>query len=551
MLSACQFQTLPWPVIGGIVHALAFSYDMDDCDAKSTVYGLLPLSHTCTQLRDAVFHKLKLSYSVSIYVGRLEANYMPKFYTCTAGGVNPQLNSYVKHVRYDFSYKNVVNGLGIEQLHVFPAATAISVVLNGIDDYNAESSSDACYLKQLAACIKQQVPAASKATLEMGFKHSCGAFDYTAINSFASMLFGNVEERELQIRSSNIPKPLDGNLAVHTLCSIYCVWDVNYHLLAQAIKNSAATLNSITLNCFHLKGLEQLFYYDSKRPVTYPVAEAVAISSPSKEPAPLIQANATAVFPSLKKLAISCTYPFANDIMFYGNYGSLNYLSVDLDYNFLRLFSSGSDLANKRLERLQALILYSRSQGLGDYDVENSELYNLVKYTQFVERLTIYNSTIPLKVIQLLDSKAKYVNVKQLCIYKTDITLSDAIKMLQGMPALQALRSRISGVGSQFEGLHAKQLVKHMLDKYPMLHKSFSAWEIYNDTPLLTNEFTKTIICLANVCPYFSKIMFRTYIKREIGRLLLELVTSKVYLHCKSRLYVTIASKFEYYWQII
>ncbi|KAJ2770045.1 hypothetical protein IWQ56_002316, partial [Coemansia nantahalensis] len=125
----------------------------------------------------------------------------------------------------------------------------------------------------------------------------------------------------------------------------------------ELIRNSAATLQTIHIEANDPRLLVRLVQLPSLDVVEYPALTQLTVGCADRTEVVSRTALASAPFPNLRHLILAQAYPYAGDVVFRGNHGRPEHLSLQLDASDVAVLHSQRALARGRLPKVAHLEL--------------------------------------------------------------------------------------------------------------------------------------------------------------------------------------------------
>ncbi|KAJ2073758.1 hypothetical protein GGH13_001786 [Coemansia sp. S155-1] len=329
--------------------------------------------------------------------------------------------------------------------------------------------------------------------------------DEELIGLFSQTLYTGIKRVVLDLGLAGFKNlPVVG--LIPQLCSLSFTSGLSPTTNANLAHKSATTLQRMEVG---IRNANMLLYDSSGNAVVYPNLQHLLLHSCIRSQ-PGVKVNATAAgvvaFPFLKSLRVSSVYPFFTDVLFRGNSATLKHVDFPVDRDTIIMLCSSQSFKHKRIALRQVFVKSSYSSGdlslIPEVDM-NRFLSNLAGNAQ---KLIFETPLLPeMSISAALDVKG-FNNLQEFDTGSDSLSLFKVFALLKGFPALVKLRSKICGLGSEFEHIAAKDLPDYVASTYCNVGSNFRMWHMSSLTSTHATETIEYILLLGLACPKISRI---------------------------------------------
>ncbi|KAJ2351411.1 hypothetical protein GGF43_004040 [Coemansia sp. RSA 2618] len=225
------------------------------------------------------------------------------------------------------------------------------------------------------------------------------------------------------------------------------------------------------------------------------------------------------------------------------------------DFKIIKMLSGCGVFAKGRLRSLHKLVVADSVMEIDNVDAVIDTYMGVIgNVLPGLTELRAVDADISDAIIALLTSKCsglrpsppKYENLQLLSLYRSFLTLTDMVRLLQSLPHLRTLGNRVSGLGNDFRNTNSSALgiAEIMRSQFNPLNHFFKRWRITNTTHFPENFVIASILLLADVCPGLETIIFDFKSNDAVEQLFKKMVGSKLYANCQGRLSVSLNNSY-------
>ncbi|KAJ1891138.1 hypothetical protein LPJ71_007760 [Coemansia sp. S17] len=216
----------------------------------------------------------------------------------------------------------------------------------------------------------------------------------------------------------------------------------------------------------------------------------------------------TAPFPMLRILTIVAPFPFDDDVLFRDNSATLERLNFSLDYDTVIMLNKSRVFENKHKVLRHVLVQANFARGGRDLSLVpeadmSKFLNNLVSAAK---RLTVLTLELAQACITASQHGQGFQNIKSFDLSIDSLSLFDVLSLLRVLPALETIRSEISGLGPELENISADELPDYVASTYCDVGKNLQVWDMDTFTGSRAATFINYILLLALVCPKLRRV---------------------------------------------
>ncbi|KAJ2677082.1 hypothetical protein GGI25_003302 [Coemansia spiralis] len=306
----------------------------------------------------------------------------------------------------------------------------------------------------------------------------------------------------------------------------------NVELFRQIVKLNAPNLTSLTVYNCPRQHISYLVQDDDGYPITYPKLEMLdlcihlvaSIGNACKTD------KQVALFPTLKYLKLSSAYAFADDTLFRGNSGTLEYLHIAVDFEFIKLLQDYSVFGSDKYQKLRCVIS-EKSYGINRRRLDNDEFFRftfgLLSPATHTISLKDYGNLQP--SINIISTCPYLDNLQVLDMKYTILGLSDMCDLIRLLPNLTDLCCTPGEVAVDFSGNEQADLSSYFSSIYYPLSKRLKCWVLPDPGSIHVELTAVTAIILTILCPSFTFAAVAIGKRKAYHEALCNLISSEPY----------------------
>ncbi|KAJ2110519.1 hypothetical protein GGI16_000262, partial [Coemansia sp. S142-1] len=230
-------------------------------------------------------------------------------------------------------------------------------------------------------------------------------------------------------------------------------------------------------------------------------------------------------FPRLVRMSVS-PYPYADDVLFRGNAGTLEYLEVALVLETVSMFRKYRVFTPTSYLNLQCVKMHGTPARFPN------PFATAAKYMQFV--LTIA----PGASVRLIPDLTKYLEchtpalsilkdhgcIQILSLPDTCLSLWEAFSLIKSLPLLSDLYTSPSTIGELPQGISMAILPEYIRMAFAPMGKQFRCWHVNPEkcTDINYADVATCMLLLALACPNFDYAAVDYYNRKKFMRILEE-----------------------------
>ncbi|KAJ2733600.1 hypothetical protein IW152_002970 [Coemansia sp. BCRC 34962] len=363
-------------------------------------------------------------------------------------------------------------------------------------------------IKQMAPLLNEieVVGTSNPANLDLEDRH---------INSFILQIIPLVTRVVYKASEFNIPLNLptvNMSRLVHIDVGILGSMEFNYQEQEKSamhlVRQSAATLQSLTIGLHSLEGLSGLIKETNDNFVFYPQMRVLKLGYHWDLAKFDRMAVAQAVpFPRLRQLTVAGTYPFGDDILFRGNEDTLELLDIELDKNMvamLKRFSVFTAVSHPRLRCVKTRLSYSPA--LDHLETASARLRFLLDIAPAaaIREMRGVSFWLP----SSLPVFSGYIDIQLLSLPDTRLTLWNTITLVNSLPLLSEIHSPSPIIGTLPAEATMDMLPEFVISNHASTNKTFRCWRVtYEEKWVSKGETVSCVLLLALACPSFDHVL--------------------------------------------
>ncbi|KAI9505851.1 hypothetical protein BX070DRAFT_220884 [Coemansia spiralis] len=399
----------------------------------------------------------------------------------------------------------------------FSTARRVLIYLDdGFGDYIATSESEGTIFLDIAKCVIRSMPKLQEARI---WNEARIIDPYKANNCLSggccfdklfSAILPKVKRLDIDLDCVKLPKSpscLKNNTG---LTSINYGSHNYFDVLQQLVERSALTLKSLSVYEFTVNAVVYILYNSKGGTIIYPQLEKLVLCSHNTEDDfPALESLESVIpFPILKYLYMDALYLFADDAPFRGNSGSLKYLELGCDDEFLRIAQKYEIFQHGQYQNLQCISLnFIRTDGRTNEDNELLLQFGLglaSPATQTFEFTNVSGNAI----FKNLPEYPYMANLQILKMNFVKITLSNIITLLKLFPNLIEITCDIDGLGAELDAINYGNLPAELYSRNYPLNRFFKRLTICKFT-YPYSVYAISAILLAIICPRFTLLTIK------------------------------------------
>ncbi|KAJ2330308.1 hypothetical protein GGI00_003770 [Coemansia sp. RSA 2681] len=285
--------------------------------------------------------------------------------------------------------------------------------------------------------------------------------------------------------------------------------ETNCGLLAQLVRQNAATLQYLELVLYQRFDISELVCDDNGDYVQYPHLHTLKHAAWANlgGQTPLPEFEGAIPFPKLRHLFIRSSYPFGDDTPFRSNALTLERLEVELDdaaIAMLGKYKVFTPTSHPRLWYVSTKLVPGIVPGCFATMAAYLQLALSIAPSAAARRIEDRNfsdMTCP-QVLSLFGNHASSINV--LSLSKTRLDLWSIIALIKALPLLSDLHTTIPYLGEMPVGSSLATLPAHVISSYAPMGQKFRCWCFSREDEDVSEETAQCVLLLALICPNFD-----------------------------------------------
>ncbi|KAJ2599552.1 hypothetical protein GGF39_002182 [Coemansia sp. RSA 1721] len=170
--------------------------------------------------------------------------------------------------------------------------------------------------------------------------------------------------------------PINSYVCISPITSFSYTSFCNRDLVFEIVRRNSTHLQTLRLSNFRENNAKQLLYSADETTVEYPRLETLYLNPGYSDNLITLKTDKEFVpFPALKRLIISRTYPFGDDVVFRGSSDTLEYLKLPVYNEFVDMIGAYGCFNAERFTRLSSVILGITRPFSFDSDTEEHRLF--------------------------------------------------------------------------------------------------------------------------------------------------------------------------------
>ncbi|KAJ2038429.1 hypothetical protein H4S04_008351, partial [Coemansia sp. S16] len=220
-------------------------------------------------------------------------------------------------------------------------------------------------------------------------------------------------------------------------------------------------------------------------------------------------------FPSLRLLRHTGYYPFSDDVLFRGNAATLESLVLRaLQQHIAKLIKSGIFTPTSHPKLQYVKIAYTDVRGLGPFESYTEYLQILLSVGPNAAVRSFPGSGALSNVSYDISLFDDYPNIQVLDLPDISIEIWDAITLIQTLPLLSDLHSRMPLAIPPIDGVFMPELPEYLISKYAPMGQRFRCWHLSHRS-IIVSEVVMRALLLALICPNFDYCATPTKQRKE------------------------------------
>ncbi|KAJ2862486.1 hypothetical protein GGH94_004240 [Coemansia aciculifera] len=327
------------------------------------------------------------------------------------------------------------------------------------------------------------------------------------ILDLVQQLFGIVEKHTvITCGSDPLVKYFDLE-AIGDLVYMDCSLDTDCNDVTPLIRRSTQTLQFLDIDIGNADVTSLLKDPDGGGFLEYPCLQTLILRSFYDTAAlPKVVFKDIVPFPRLLHLSLLSPYPFGDDIVFRGNYSTLEYLEMRLFPETVSVFKKYRVFTPTSHSKLKCLKIRMPLRRVPDIFATATE------YMQFVLSIA------PGASVRVIPDLAKYPEdcnlalsalkghgcIQILSLRDTSLSLWEALTLVKSLPLLSDLTTRAPDLGELPLGVSMAGLPEYVRAAYAPMGKRFRCWNIMYQREPNYSELATVMLLLALACPNFD-----------------------------------------------
>ncbi|KAJ2157758.1 hypothetical protein GGF46_004270 [Coemansia sp. RSA 552] len=318
-------------------------------------------------------------------------------------------------------------------------------------------------------------------------------------------------------------KTLRGHMAIDAtlkpivgLSALTCEWNGGYKHTGRLMQANSQTLRYLNIFYRHYADIGLQVLSEDAKLVTYPHIQTLIMRDDKGCSFPLVEPIEKGTpFPRLETLELRMCYPYTDDIMLRGNNATLESLIINVTDMVIPMFKRCNGPLRRKFGKMKRLSLLGLTPISDDNEGRLNEFVVIINHAPNIKHLYIDDSDISASLILALSTKKNIVSrtriqhLSSLRLTEQNLTLSDVVCLLRGIPSLELLQNKISGLGKGFQYNTASALARHINRTYNPLSYNLCKWSILNTEAFSVNHVVACVLVVASVCPKLSLVDFR------------------------------------------
>ncbi|KAJ1994089.1 hypothetical protein GGI25_000874 [Coemansia spiralis] len=379
------------------------------------------------------------------------------------------------------------------------------------DDGNKENSTS-----DLAKYVKAAAPNATRMQVSHGeYPVARGKKYWESMQMFMNAYYRPSGTLIMELDSHYLI-PDDGiEMTVH-MSSLSFVWNECSNDALKLMKLQCSTLQEVTIHSIDTDDLSSLLLDDNGTVVTYPYLLNLTLDGQAgMEVTNRLEFEDAVPFPRLVKLNANIIYPFGDDVLFRGNSGSLEELSLNFDYATATIINRANVFTPGKYKKLKTVDIRSFIEDIDNCDKQVKHHMKLLQgVASTTKKLLIRDIDISQSFLEILPKSRLFKDIHTLCLNEIHLGLVDILEILTALSALQFLESGLVELVATTNSIGIHDL-DTLCRKYSMINKCFYKWRVPQESIISVESGAQYAVILAMLCPRFRIIQLPDQHKPE------------------------------------
>ncbi|KAJ2020155.1 hypothetical protein GGI06_002412 [Coemansia sp. S85] len=318
-----------------------------------------------------------------------------------------------------------------------------------------------------------------------------------SLSSNTKNLVVNLDVLELKLR------PTMENIS--TISSL----KVNFHkgvdFRAQLVHRCASSLKSLYVI---LNNANALFYDVEGNTVVYPnVQDLTMVAYMPDSPNERLLVPDAVPFPKLKTLEVFLEYPYGDDVLFRGNSGTLESLTIWADKETVEMLNSSPAFGNKFTSLRKLAIANHDDFGYDALVPKEAMARFLGILVGSVRSLDLVSPISVGRLISAVRPRRSCDNIQVLKIGQVNLTAVSILGLLQELPALAKLTCAIYDLGSELEHVATEEQPDYVVSTYQTAGRQLSILSMSFDMDGDKDKAALCVMLLVLACPRLRQVI--------------------------------------------